>query len=290
MRIDGNQATEGRAPYTGASFALLTKHAKEREIEPRFAQSLGASLTVVDSFDTDTLGSFTRDVPRFGSQLDAARRKAQLAIELSGIPLGLGSEGSFAPGPFGLVSFNLEVLTLIDRQRGLEITGAVRFPGHHSSGRFKDWDELSSFGMKMKFPSHAVVMRPNGEHDLRIQKDITDWNALYAAFQECVLLSDQGIVFVESDLRAHRNPSRMQNIGAACDNLISRMLHACPACAAPGFGVARHEIGLPCAWCGEPTSEWKAQEFRCVICPHIEFRARTHPKTADPTHCPFCNP
>ena len=86
------------------------------------------------------------------------------------------------------------------------------------------------------------------------------------------ILSERGIVFVESDLRAHRNPSRMQNIGAACDELLSHMPCACPTCAAPGFGIARHEIGLPCAWCGEPTNDWKAQEFRCVICPRLESR------------------
>jgi hypothetical protein len=165
MGIENNPELEGRAYYAGASFALLTKHANEREIAPRFQQVLGASVTLVDSFDTDTPGSFTRDVPRFGSQLDAARRKAELAIELSGIPLGLGSEGSFAPGPFGLVSYNLEVLTLIDSQRGLEITGSVRLPGHHPSGSFGDWDKLTAFAEDMKFPSHAVVLRPNGEHD-----------------------------------------------------------------------------------------------------------------------------
>jgi hypothetical protein len=290
MGIEKNPETEGRASYAGASFALLTKHAKERAIAPRFEQVLGASVRLVDSFDTDTLATFTRDVPRFGSQIDAARRKAELAIELSGIPLGLGSEGSFAPGPFGLVSFNLEMLTLIDRQRGLEITGAVRLPGHHSSGSFDDWDKLTAFAEDMKFPSHAVVLRPNGERDLRIRKDIADWDALHTTFQECVSLSERGIVFVESDLRAHRNPSRMQNIGTACDDLLSRMLCVCPACAAPGFGLARYEIGLPCAWCSEPTNDWKAQEFRCVICPHLESHPRTDFKTADPTHCPFCNP
>ncbi|MFM8457386.1 MAG: hypothetical protein ACKOB0_00350 [Chthoniobacterales bacterium] len=81
-------------PYAGASFALLTKHAKEQAIAPRLARALGAQVSVVDTFDTDTLGTFTREVPRFGSQLDAARKKAELATEMSGCPLGLGSEGS----------------------------------------------------------------------------------------------------------------------------------------------------------------------------------------------------
>ncbi|MFM8719806.1 MAG: hypothetical protein ACKOFH_09800, partial [Chthoniobacterales bacterium] len=73
-----------QGPYAGASFALLTKHAKEQAIAPRFARTLGAKISLIDTFDTDTLGTFTREVPRFGSQLDAARKKAELAIEISG--------------------------------------------------------------------------------------------------------------------------------------------------------------------------------------------------------------
>ena len=280
----------GKSPYSRASFALLTKHAKEEAIAPHFAQNLGAEVAVIDTFDTDTLGTFTREVPRFGSQLDAARKKAELAIELSGCPLGLGSEGSFTPGPFGLGSFNLEVITLIDRVRGLEITGAVREVGHQASGTFEAWDPLADFAQKMKFPSHALIVRPNDENDPRIRKDLTDWNKLRAAFDDCRNFSDKGAVFVESDLRAHRNPTRMENIGAACDDLIARMLCFCPACEAPGFGLVRLESGLPCSWCGAPTNDWKAEEFRCVSCTHLESRPRQDLTAADPGHCPRCNP
>ena len=279
-----------QSPYAGAAFALLTKHAKEQAIAPRFAKTLGAQVAVIDTFDTDTLGTFTREIPRFGSQLDAARKKAELAIELSGCPLGLGSEGSFMPGPFGLGSFNLEVITLVDRARGLEITGAIREVGHQASGTFKAWDPLADFAQKMKFPSHALIVRPNDENDPRIRKDLTDWDKLRAAFDECRELSGKGAVFVESDLRAHRNPTRMENIGAACEDLLARMMRFCPACEAPGFGLSRLESGLPCSWCGTPTNDWKAEEFRCVSCAHIESHPRQDLAAADPGHCPRCNP
>ncbi|MFM7376039.1 MAG: DUF6671 family protein [Chthoniobacterales bacterium] len=268
----------------------MTKHAKEQAIAPRFALTLGAKISLIDTFDTDTLGTFTREVPRFGSQLDAARKKAELAIEISGCPLGLGSEGSFTPGPFGLGSFNLEVITLVDRTRGLEITGAIRELGHQASGTFEAWDPLADFAQKMKFPSHALVVRPSDENDPRIRKDLTDWDTLRAAFDECLANSERGAVFVESDLRAHRNPTRMRNIGAACEDLIARMLRFCPSCESPGFGLSRLESGLPCSWCGAPTNDWKAEEFRCVSCTHIESRPRQDRTAADPGHCPRCNP
>jgi hypothetical protein len=280
----------GQGPYSGASFILLTKHGKERAITPRLARALRATVTVIDSFDTDRLGTFTREVPRFGNQLDAARKKAELATELTGCPLGLGSEGSFSPGPFGLGSFNLEVITLVDRVRGLEITGAIRDPGHQAAGTFETWDALADFAQKMKFPSHALVVRPNDENDPRIRKDLTDWDTLRAAFDECRSFSKSGAVFVESDLRAHRNPSRMENIGAACEDLITRMLRFCPACQSPGFGLARLEAGLPCSSCGTPTNDWKAEEFRCVACTHLGSHPRQDLTAADPSQCPRCNP
>jgi hypothetical protein len=285
-------AREMTAPdnYTKACFALLTKHGKERAIAPRLAEALGATVSVTDAFDTDTLGTFTREIPRFGNQLEAARKKAELAIELTGCPLGLGSEGSFIPGPFGLGSFNLEVITLVDRQRNLVITGAIRQPGHHASGTFDTWDAFAAFAEQAKFPSHALVLRPDDENHPHIRKGLADYEALRAAYDECRTLSKEGAVFAESDLRAHLNPTRMENIGAACDDLITRMMHACPACAAPGFGLAKIETGLPCSWCGEPTNDWKAEEFRCVSCPHTESKPRTDLQKADPGLCPHCNP
>jgi len=278
------------ANYAGASFALLTKHGKERAIAPRFAEQLGATITVTEAFDTDALGTFTREIPRFGNQLDAARKKAELAIELTGCSLGLGSEGSFTPGPFGLGSFNLEVITLVDRARNLVITGAIRQFGHHASGTFDSWDALADFAEKAKFPSHALVLRPNDESHSHIRKGLNDREALRAAYDECRALATAGAVFAESDLRAHLNPTRMENIGAACDDLIIRMMRLCPSCQAPGFGIARLEPGLPCSWCGEATNDWKAEEFRCVACTHIESKPRADLQKADPGLCPHCNP
>lgn len=280
----------GQGPYAEATFALLTKHAKEQAIAPRFARALGARVAVIDAFDTDKLGTFTREVPRFGNQLEAARKKAELAIELTGCPLGLGSEGSFTPGPFGLGSVNLEVITLVDRPRNLVITGAVRQPGHHVSGTFDTWDALAAFAAQAKFPSHALVLRPDDENHAHIRKGLADQDTLRVAYDECRGLAKTGAVFAESDLRAHLNPTRMENIGAACEDLVARLRRACPACAAPGFGLAKIETGLPCSWCGAPTNDWKAEEFRCVACPHIESKPRTDKQKADPGLCPHCNP
>jgi hypothetical protein len=45
-----------------------------------------------------------------------------------------------------------------------------------------------------------------------------------------------------------------------------------------------------CTSCGAPTNDWKAEEFRCVACTHLESRPRQDLTAADPGHCPRCNP
>jgi hypothetical protein len=276
--------------YAGASFALLTKHSKERAIAPRFQEALGAGVLVIDTLDTDTLGTFTREVPRVGSQMEAARRKAEFAIELSGLPLGLGSEGSFGPGPFGFLPSNLEVIVMRDRDLGIEVAGVAVSPGHQAAGIFDGWERLEEFARSMLYPSHGLVLRPDGQEDPRIFKDCGDFDSLREVFRECAAMSREGLVFAESDLRAHRNPARMETIGEACEDLLRRIQRDCPGCSQPGFGLAKKIPGLPCAWCGAPTNAIRAEEFQCPACAFVEIRESRDSAFGDPGQCPACNP
>ncbi|QOZ84234.1 MULTISPECIES: hypothetical protein [Chromobacterium] len=75
--------------------ALLTRHGKHAAIAPKL-DGIGWGLTLVDSFDTDSLGTFTGEVPRAGSQRDAALAKAKLACEFSGLRYGIGAKAASA--------------------------------------------------------------------------------------------------------------------------------------------------------------------------------------------------
>ena len=119
-----------RGPYAGARFSILTQHGKEREMAPLFADGLDVRLELAMGFDTDSFGSFTREVARQGNQLEAARAKATKGMELLALDFGIASEGSFHPGSFGLYpsnleprTSNLELVVLVDRLHGLEIVG-----------------------------------------------------------------------------------------------------------------------------------------------------------------------
>jgi hypothetical protein len=278
-------------PWRGARVALLTQHGKEQVLAPPLLASLGARADVVSGFDTDTLGTFTRDVPRPGTQREAARRKAELACELSGLSLGLGSEGSFGPGPYGFGVWDLELLVLVDRTRGLAITGYALEPGfaHHETVRTRA--ELDTFARGARFPAHALVVRPDHADHPRVWKGLGTAEALEAAFEEAQAASATGRVFVEHDLRAHLHPTRMGVIGRAMEDLMARVLTLCPACEAPGYGIEAPVPGLPCGACGEPTQVPRADAWACVACSHREERPRhVGPRFADPGRCDGCNP
>jgi len=277
--------------YRGARIALLTQHGKERVLAPLFASELDATLVVEGGFDTDALGTFTREVPREGTQLEAARRKAEIAIERSGAEIGLGSEGAFVSGPFGLGSWNIEALVLIDRARGIEIIGRAGAAGRHLHASVATLAELVAFATRAGFPEHGLVLRPNDERDPRVVKGINTQAALVRAFEQVVREATGGVVFVENDLRAHFNPTRMASIGEAGRDLVARMKCACPACGLPGFGAVGQVPGLPCRDCGAPTRHPVAEEFGCVRCEHREERPlRDASESADPSVCDYCNP
>ena len=280
----------GDSGYVGARFALLTKHGKADAIAPVLRREFAASLEVVTSFDTDALGTFTREVPRLGTQVQTARRKAEIAVEISGLPLGLGSEGSFAPGPFGLGSWNTELVVLVDTVRQIDVVGRARAGGHHRFAKLGSLDELSEFADRAMFPGHALVVRPDGADDPRCVKGVREWGQLTTAFTSSLEMSETGVVWVESDLRAHMNPTRMQTIAAAAEDLVTRLRQRCPACESPGFGIAGMIAGLPCALCGTPTHQPVAQRYECVACPHQYEQALPVNAPADPQWCDVCNP
>jgi hypothetical protein len=117
----------------------------------------------------------------------------------------------------------------------------------------------------------------------------------YAALEEAVLSRlgrlSRRQVFIESDLRAHCNPTRMANIRQAMLDLLANLQRCCPRCDEPGFVLLETKPGLPCRWCGLPTALPLAQQYGCYKCNYTELSAvPNQPEWADPGHCAFCNP
>ncbi|WP_232027566.1 DUF6671 family protein [Acidithiobacillus ferridurans] len=270
--------------------ALLTQHGKEKVVTPILASAIGCEVTLVTGFDTDQLGTFTRDIPRAGTQIEAARKKARIGMELAHLPLGLASEGSFGPDPFtGLFSLNVEMVVWIDDTLGIEVVGVASGRTNFSHLLAANWEQAEAFARAIDFPEHGIVVRPRHEDDSRIRKGIADWESLREAFFWACGEADNGCVFLETDVRAHMNPMRMEIIASATRDLADKLATPCPVCNTPGFDIVERVPGLPCEGCGAPTRDTRADIHRCGRCGHQVALERLE-KAAPAGHCDWCNP
>ena len=57
-------AAGGAGGYLGRRAAFLTQHGKEKVVAPTLEAMLGSKVSHVTGYDTDLLGTFTRDIPR----------------------------------------------------------------------------------------------------------------------------------------------------------------------------------------------------------------------------------
>ena len=278
-------------PYSGLKASLLTQHGKESVICPQLFDSNGLEVIHISGYDTDKLGTFTRDIPRYGSQLDAARKKARVGMELSGSMLGIASEGAFDNDPYtGMLPWNYELVVLIDDIRKLEIIGFFGGQAQSASRQVSSWDELIALLSEAQFTTHQLVVRPDDEYHPECRKGIKDMESLKAAFEWATSLSKRGNVFVENDLRAHTNPTRMANILKATQDLSRKMNSVCPECESPGFWIAEKKKGLPCSHCGVPTNLPIANIWSCVKCRYRKEEMVPDQINADPSKCNYCNP
>ena len=278
------------AIYKGSSVALLTQHDKEKVVAPLLAAAIGCEVTLVTGFDTDQLGTFTRDIPRAGTQIEAARKKARIGMELAHLPLGLASEGSFGPDPFtGMFPLNVEMLVWIDDTLEIEVVGMASGKTNFSHLLTANWEQAEVFARAAGFPEHGIIVRPRHEDDLRVRKGIADWESLREAFLWACDEADNGCAFLETDVRAHKNPMRMDIIASATQDLTRKLCTPCPICNTPGFQIVERVSGLPCEDCGAPTREARADIHRCARCGHQVARERLE-KAAPAGHCDWCNP
>lgn len=277
MPTAGGDMTERRA-------ALLTRHGKHAAIAPALA-GMGWELALVDSFDTDSLGAFTGEIPRAGNQRDAALAKARLACELSGLRYGLGSEGSFGGDPWlGSCGWANELLLCWDAERRYAVEAWASGP----ETNFRDWTlsdlaALPDILRQAGFPAHGLIVGRPGE--AAFHKDLATEAALRAHLARHLT---NGPLHLQSDMRAHRNPTRLAMIERCAQSLAQRLTCACPACGAPGFGEIAPLPGAPCEDCGAPTRQPRAHRWQCPLCQTAREQKLT--AAASPQYCDHCNP
>ena len=277
--------------FSKRSASLLTKHGKEKVIGEVLNAEVDCFVEHADTYDTDLLGTFTQETARYGSQLDAARKKAAIGMELLKLDLGLANEGAFMNDPYtGAIPWNNELLVLIDQKHQLELTGFASGPAQNESSYVTHWEELKKFSDSALFPSHYLVIKPTDEYHPQSRKGIQDLAELKDAFDWAKSLSSKGIVYVENDLRAFANPTRMENIRKAVIDLANKMNSVCPECNTPGFWITDVKRGLPCKVCGLATDEEIAKIWSCIKCEHEQTEGMKVFRFAEPSNCKHCNP
>ena len=291
MSMDGVNAP---VPYAGRLAALGTMHGKEAAIAPPLRQQLGIDL-VVPALDTDRFGTFTGETRRIGTMRDTAVGKARAAMAASGLPLGLASEGSFGPHPsLIVVPAAIELLVFVDDERDLVVVETLMSVETNFSHALADRAESAlAFLGRCGFPDHAVIVRPSLPRDDEdiVFKGIRDYADLLRAFEVCRTASVDSQARLETDMRAHKNPTRVRVLQQLATRLSSRLSVMCPACGSPGFGLVDRRRGLPCRECDEATTLPLAEVHGCARCSYVEERPDPMASAfADPKWCPRCNP
>lgn len=277
--------------FSGRKLVIATMHKKEEVIAPFFSEFLKLKCITDPKLNTDTLGTFTGEIPRLTNPLETARKKCLLAINNSQCDLAIASEGSFGPHPnYGFINVNEEFLLFIDTKNNLEIY--VRELSLHTNFNGKEIEteeELSDFATSVKFPSHGLILRNGYGENFETVKGITNHNSLNKHFK--IFKEKYGKVYVETDMRAMFNPSRMDVIKTAAQKLVNKIMSLCPQCNTPGFGVKLSKPGLPCIQCHFPTQSVLFNEYQCVKCAFVKTEMYPYGKSyEDPTFCDICNP
>lgn len=277
--------------FAGRSLLIATKHEKEKVIAPILEKALGVNCYVSSNFDTDQLGTFTGEVERKDDPYTTALNKCRIAMDIENCDLAVASEGSFGAHPsIFFAPADDELLILVDKKNNLEISVRELSTETNFSGReILSAAELRAFAEASQFPSHALIMRRSKDDFSNIHKGITNWTTLLETFQS--MLDSFGSVFIETDMRAMYNPTRLKIIESAAIKLANKINTCCPNCATPGFGITGAKKGLPCGNCNFPTNSTISYLYTCDKCGWSKEENYPNGKRhEDPMFCDFCNP
>ncbi len=277
--------------FKGRNLLIATKHEKEKVMAPILEKELGVKCFLTSEFDTDELGTFTGEVERKENAITTARKKCLMAMELANCDLAIASEGSFGSHPtIFFAHADEEFLLFLDKKNDLEISAReLSLETNFNGSEIKNQNELQEFAANANFPSHGLILRKSKEDLADIVKGITTEEQLQKAFS--TLITKYGTAYVETDMRAMYNPTRMKVIEKATVKLVDKIKSLCPKCETPGFGIMDRKEGLPCEQCHFPTRSTLSHLYSCQKCNFTnEDKYPNGKQFEDPMYCDMCNP
>ena len=274
---------------------LATMHQKDQVIAPILENELGLKVVVPPDFNTDIFGTFTREIKRPGNQIEAAKLKAEKALDITGGSVAIASEGSFGPHPsLPYITSNREIVIFIDKEQDIEIIGQeFSTATNHNHLMVQNVEQALKFADEIGFPEHGLVVMceelPKDSND--VIKGIITEEKLVEAVNLVLEKSPTRKAYLETDMRAMYNPTRMKNIAKATHNLVKKINSLCPKCSTPGFDITRIVAGLPCELCHMPTALTKTVVYQCQKCGFTQEKLFPNGKEfAEPAQCMYCNP
>ncbi|HZQ00824.1 MAG TPA: DUF6671 family protein [Reyranella sp.] len=278
-------------PYKDARIALATIHGKDRAIGAPFRRVLHAEVVVAKGIDTDSLGTFSGEIPRPAPLVETCLQKAEMAFSRLDVDCALASEGSYGPiDRVPLAPGGFEIVAFIDRRRGVKLVETLAT--HRTNWRlyrFRAGDPTVPAALReIGFPHFGAFVMRNSDFN-EAHKDLRTVEQAVAAVDREAKRSADGLALLISDMRAHRNPQRMQVLRAIGWKLAKRLERLCPKCDAPGFGRIDSRRGLPCEGCGQPTHWIDFEIDGCSACGHAVARPRKDGRrTAPRLSCKAC--
>ena len=277
--------------FDGRRLLIATKHHKEQVIAPIFEKELAVQCFTSDEFDTDSLGTFSGEIERKNGALKTLRNKCIFSLEKNDCELVVASEGSFGAHPtIFLAQANEDLMMFVDTKNDLEIVvREISTETNFNAANIKNEAELMEFADKVKFPSHGLILKPSENDFSKIIKGITNKVTLKNGFKK--MMNQFGTAYVETDMRALFNPTRMKLIEKAAVKLVKAIQSKCPVCETPGFVTSESKPGLPCDLCHFPTRSILSHISKCKKCNYTLEQLYPNKKiTEDPMYCDFCNP
>jgi len=277
--------------FEGRKIVIATMHGKESVIAPIVESGIGVVSFVPENFDTDSFGTFSGEIDRASSSLETARAKCLSAMKSTDCDLGIASEGSFGSHPsIFFANADEEILLFIDKKNDLEIMAReISLETNFNGSIIYSFDELVDFANKINFPSHALILKDTENNFSEIRKGIQSWDTLNQYYIE--LISKATSIYVETDMRAMYNPTRMNVIKNTALKLLDKLKSLCPKCSTPGFSITSVVLGLNCSLCGTETKSIKSHLYSCMKCDFVsEIMFPKGKNTEDPMYCDYCNP
>lgn len=277
--------------FSSTNILIATQHGKAQVMQPLLEQEFGFECFVNQSFDTDSLGTFSGEVEREEDALETLRKKCKIAMKKNNFKVVIASEGSFGAHPsLFFSSANDELVMFLDEENDIEVVArTLSVETNYNTTEVASEKDLLTFATQVKFPSHALILQSSLKKSEFTFKGITNEKDLVFFFKK--IKEKYPKVFVSTDMRAMYNPTRMNVIKETTEKVIQKLKTLCPNCDFPGFDIVQINSGLRCSQCRLPTKSTLSHLYSCKKCSFSETKMYPYKKeNEDPMYCNYCNP